>query len=51
MRMPLGLEVGFGPGDIVLDEDPPPARERGTAAPYFLGHVYCGQTITHLSNC
>jgi len=32
--MPLGMEVGLGPGDIVLDEDPaPPPTERGTAAP------------------
>jgi len=34
--MPLGVEVGLGPGDIVLDGDlPPPATERGTAAPTF----------------
>jgi len=31
--MPLGLEVGLGPGDIVLDEEPAPPTERGTAAP------------------
>jgi len=30
--MPLGTELGFGPGDIVLDENPAPS-ERGTAAP------------------
>jgi len=23
--------------------------KRGTAAPYFSAHVYCGQTVTHLS--
>jgi len=33
--MPVGTEVGLGPGDTVL--------ERGTAAPHFSAHVYCGQ--------
>ena len=33
--MPLGTEVGLGPGDIVLDGDPSPPMERGTAAPSF----------------
>ena len=33
--MPLGTKVGLGlgPGDIVLDGDPAPPTERGTAAP------------------
>ena len=30
--MPLGTEIGLGPGDIVLDGDPASATERGTAA-------------------
>jgi len=30
--MPLGMEVGLGPGDIVLDGDPAPPK-RDTAAP------------------
>jgi len=34
--MPLGMKVGLGQGDIVLDEDPAPSPpERGTAAPTF----------------
>jgi len=33
--MPLGTEVGLGPGDIVLDGDPVPPAKRGTAAPTF----------------
>ena len=35
--MLLGTEVGLGPGDIMLDEDPapPPQKKRGTAAPTF----------------
>ena len=32
--MPLGREVGLGPGDIVLDRDPTPPKT-GTAAPSF----------------
>ena len=33
--MPLGMEVGFVPGDIVLDGDPapPPKKGRTAAAP------------------
>ena len=33
--MPLGVEVGLGPGDIVLDGDSATPTERGTAAPHF----------------
>jgi len=33
--MPLGTEVDLSPGHIVLDGDPAPPRERGTAAPSF----------------
>ena len=44
--MPLGVEVGLGPGDFVLDGDPaPPPRKKGTAFPIlFVAHVYFGQT-------
>jgi len=34
IKLPLGTEVGLGPGDIVLDGDPVPSP----------AHVYCGQT-------
>jgi len=37
------MEVGLGPGHIVLDGDPAPPPKKGTA-PHFLAHVYCGQT-------
>ena len=40
--MPLGTEVGLGPGDIVLDGDPSPPK-KGAAAPTFR-LMYCGQT-------
>jgi len=50
---PLGTEVGLGPGDIVLDWYPAPLYGKGhsTAAPFFSAHVYCSQTVAHLSNC
>jgi len=51
IKMQLGTEVGLGPGDIVLHGDPAPPTERGTAAPQFSAHVYCGQTVAHLSYC
>jgi len=41
--MPLGTEVNLGPGDVVLDGVAVPPK-RGTAAPKFSVHVYCGQT-------
>jgi len=41
--MKLGMQVGLGPSDIVLDGDPAPPPQRGTA-PQFSAHVYCGQT-------
>jgi len=50
-KMPY-REVGFGPGDIVLDL---PGRStphgKGNSSPHFSAHVYCGQTVAHLSRC
>ena len=48
--MPLGTEVGLGPGDIVLDGAQFLPKKAG-ARPQFLTHVYCGQTVAHLSYC
>jgi len=36
--MPLGMEIGLGPGD------PASPRKKGTAPTQFLAHVYCAQT-------
>ena len=42
--MPLGMEVGLGPGVFVFDVDPATPRTEGTPTPtQFLAHVYCGQ--------
>ena len=35
IKVPLGMEVGLGPGHILLDGDPAPSMERGTAFPTF----------------
>jgi len=40
--MKLGMQVGLGPGHIVLDGDPAPPPQRGTA-PQFSAHICCGQ--------
>ena len=42
--MALGMEVGLGPGDIVLDGDPAPSPKKGAQPPDFSAHPYCGQT-------
>jgi len=36
IRMPLGKEVGLGPGDIVLDGDPAPHSRKGEQQPALL---------------
>jgi len=41
IKMALGMEVGLGPGHIVLDGVP--AQKEGEA-PQFSTDVYCGQT-------
>jgi len=42
--MPLRMEVGLGPGDIVLDGSPAPPKGGTTAPPHFSTHVCCGHT-------
>jgi len=41
--MPLGTEVGLGPGDFVFDGDPAPPEKRHNPT-QFLAHVYCGRS-------
>jgi len=50
--MPLGREVGLGPGGIVLDGaqlDPLP--QKGNTDLQFLALVHSDQTVAHLSCC
>jgi len=35
IKMPLGMEVGLGPGDFVLDGDPAPPSQNGAEPPIF----------------
>jgi len=43
IKMPLSVEVGFSPGDFVLDANPARLPKKGRS-PQFSAHVYCGQT-------
>ena len=47
IKMPLGTQVGLGPGHIVLDGDPAPPRIGAEHPPLF----YCSQTVAHLGKC
>jgi len=42
MKMKLGMQIVLGPGHIVLDGNPAPLHQRGTA-PHFSAHICCGQ--------
>jgi len=42
--MPLGREVGLGPGNFMLDGDPAPLSKKGAEPPKFSAHLYCGKT-------
>ena len=37
------MEVGLGPGHIVLDGDPSPPPPKGGRSPQFSAHICCGQ--------
>ena len=41
--MKLSMQVGLGPGHIVLDGDPAPLPQRGTAPTQFSAHICCRQ--------
>ena len=43
IKMKLGVQVGLGPGHIVLDGNPAPLFQRGTAPTQFSAHICCGQ--------
>ena len=50
MKTPLGMEVDFGPGYIVLDGDPaPPQKGHSTPAPFFVPYGRPSQLL--LSSC
>jgi len=46
IKMTLGIEVGLGPGHIVLEGDPAPLPLKGGRnSTQFSAHFYCGQTV------
>ena len=46
IKMALGIEVGLGPGYIVLDWDPVSLPKKGAdPPPKFLAHFYCGKRL------
>jgi len=47
IKMPLGMEVGLGPGDFLLVGDPGPPFQKGSEPPHF-AHVYCGQSAGYI---
>ena len=44
IKMPLGTEVGLGPGDIVLDGDPTSPLIKGAQQPPLSANVHCCET-------
>jgi len=44
IKMKLGMQVGLGPGHIVLNGDPAPPSPKGRSPHKFSAHVCCGQT-------
>ena len=49
IKMKLGMQVGLGPGHIVLDGDPAPPPPKGHS-PQFSAHISCGKWL-HGSRC
>jgi len=49
MKMPLGTEVDLGPGHIVLDQVPAPAK--GAQLPPSFRPMSIVATVAHLSYC
>ena len=41
--MKLGMQIGFGPGHIVLDGDPAPPPPKGQSPPQFSARICCSQ--------
>jgi len=43
IKMKFGVQIGLGPGHIVLDGDQLPLPQGGTALTQFSAHICCGQ--------
>ena len=51
IKMKLGMQLGIGPGHIVLDEDPAPPSPRGTALPLNFWTISVATKWLHGSRC
>jgi len=51
IKTKVGIEVDLGIGHIVLDGDPALPPRKRAQQPQFSAHVYCVQTVAHLSSC
>ena len=51
IKMKLGVEVGLGPGHIVLEGDQFPHGKGHSSPLHFSARVYRSQTVARLSNC
>jgi len=51
IKMPLGIEVGLGPGDFVLDGAKFPPRKRGTVHLPSFRSMSIVATVAHVSYC
>jgi len=51
MKTPLGTEVDLGPGHIVLDGVPPPAKGAQQLPPPSVRLMSIVATVAHLSYC
>ena len=49
IKMPLGMEVGLDPSDVVLDGDPAHRSQKWGQSPQFSAHVYSGQTAARIT--
>jgi len=49
IKTKLGMQVGLGPGHIVLDGDPAPPPPKGHS-PQFSAHICCGQMAAWIKN-
>jgi len=46
--MKLGMQVGLGPGHIVLDGDPAPPLQKGHSPLQFSAHICCDQRAARI---
>ena len=48
IKMKVGMQIGLGPGHIVLDEDRAPLSPKGHSPSQFSAHICCGQMVVSI---